>query len=116
MFVPQVTIDLFEFFMNVLLKPHQRNDRIQTGPNMRKPYETYTKTYEGNTWRGPDGSINNDRFVNKQPNGVPRFPANAHFNGIQNDGQQNLNGVADNKMPPTQYDMHGKPVSFKTEA
>lgn len=85
---------------------------MQNGTSMRKPYENYTKTYEGSTWRGvQDGNINAERFVHKQPNAAPRFQNNSHFNGIQNDAQPNANGVAENKMPPNQYDMQGKQVS-----
>lgn len=90
-------------------QPHQRQDRVQNVTGLRKPYENnYTKTYEGNTWRGAQDGSANERFVHKQPNGVPRFQNNTHFNGHQPDAHANVNGVAENKMPPNQYDAQCK--------
>lgn len=82
------------------LKQHPRMDRSQTMPNMRKPYEnTYTKTYEGSTWRGAqDGNMNAERYGPKPAN--PRFQANGQYNGH----------VQPNEAVPNGTDATGKPV------
>lgn len=75
-------------------------DRSQTMPNMRKPYEnSYTKTYEGSTWRGgQDGGINPERYGPKPT--TPRFQANGQYNAH----------VQPNEGVPNGTDPTGKPV------
>lgn len=76
-------------------------DRSQTMPNMRKPYEnTYTKTYEGSTWRGAqDGNINPDGRYGPKPT-TPRFQTNGQYNGHVQPNEAIQNGT----------DATGKPV------
>lgn len=63
-------------------KPHQRMERYQNVPNIRKPYENnYSQSYEGgSTWRGAQENGNAvDRYGQKQA--APRFQGNTQFNG-----------------------------------
>lgn len=77
-----------------MFQPHQRLDRNQTMPNIRKPYENnYTKTYEGSTWRGAQDGQNgnvNERYGQKP---APRFQGNTNpqYNGHQGEVVQNGN-------------------------
>lgn len=79
---------------------YPRMDRSQTMPNMRKPYEnTYTKTYEGSTWRGAqDGGMNAERYGPKPT--TPRFQGNGQYNPH----------VQPNEAAPNGTDVTGKPV------
>lgn len=77
-------------------------DRSQTMPNMRKPYEnTYTKTYEGSTWRGAQdgGNINAEQRYGPKP-ATPRFQTNGQYNGHVQPNEAVQNGT----------DATGKPV------
>lgn len=63
-------------------------DRSAIQNGVRKPYENnYTKTYEGNTWRGAqDGSV--ERYGQKP---APRFQGtNPQYNGHQNGHQSEI--------------------------
>lgn len=104
-----MSIDLILLF-SIVLQPHQRMDRNQTMPNIRKPYENnYTKTYEGSTWRGAQDGQNgnvNERYGQKP---APRFQGNANpqFNGHQGEVVQNGNdGKPRQPRPNGQYQNH----------
>ncbi|XP_031625459.1 ATP-dependent RNA helicase dbp2-like isoform X3 [Contarinia nasturtii] len=69
----------------------QRLDRNAIPNGVRKPYENnYTKTYEGNTWRGAqDGSGSVERYGGQKP--APRFQGtNPQYNGHQNGHQTEI--------------------------
>lgn len=95
--------------------PQQQNQQRPKRPpmsNSRDGYEqnTYTKSYEGNTWRGADGTQPNDRY--KQPNSAPRFQ-----NGVQpTDGNttENSGGSVDsNGQPPQQQYRQQRPNNYQ---
>lgn len=93
------------FFIFQQQKIHQRMDRNQTMPNMRKPYEnSYAKSYEGaSTWRGSqDGNGSADRYGQKPA--APRFQGNNQFNGHQAEAIQNgADGKQMRQPRPTNY-------------